>query len=171
MPTQSVVPCRGSQDLPSVLAPSPLGWSGPRPRPHPTIPPASWLLPVLSALLCLPLEEVVQNGPLGRFGVVEEVTAQDGGRGTRGPVTVVPFKFAGCSHPRVSLPAPSLCGAVSCPVPGSVSSLQSPGPCFPTPPPHLLSLFRKLELGESLPRKPVLTAPRSGRNFEKESCL
>ena len=98
---------------------------------HPTIPPASWLLPVCLALPCLPLEAVVWNGPLGRFGVVEEVTAQERGRGTRGAVSVAPFKFAGCSHPRVSLPAPSLCGAVGCPVPVSVSSLQSLGPCSP----------------------------------------
>ena len=109
----------------------PVLWGGLVSVPHPTIPPASWLLPVCLALPCLPLEAVVWNGPLGRFGVVEEVTAQERGRGTRGAVSVAPFKFAGCSHPRVSLPAPSLCGAVGCPVPVSVSSLQSLGPCSP----------------------------------------
>lgn len=90
----------------------PVLWDGLRPPPHPTIPPAAWLLPVLEAELrhglqepvCLAfpwllLEALVRNSPLGRFGVVEEVTAQEGGRGTRGRVSMAPFKFTGLSHP------------------------------------------------------------------------
>ena len=102
------------------------------------------------------LETVVRNSPLGRFGVLEEVTAQEGGRGTRGPVSVAPFKSTGLSHPRVSLLDPSLCGAVGRLMLGSVRSLQSLVPCSLSP--HLLSLFQKLELGESCLRTKRVSA-------------
>lgn len=69
---------------------------------------------------------------------------------------MAPFKFTGLSHPRVSLPAPSLCGTVGRPMLGSVHSLQSLVPCSPFP--HFLSLFQKLELGESCLRTKRVSA-------------